>query len=437
MTSPLFLTMKVTVPAGGLGGRDLRLAEPTNVHKQQRSRLRIVAILGGRVMSYIGRHWYDRMTPRDTSEPHRAATNLELLFDLVFVVAIAGAASSLEVAIAEGRYSWGVVHFVMVFFAVWWAWMNFTWFASAYDVDDGPYRLLTLVEMGGALVIASGVSAAFNDQDYTIVVAGYVLMRLAMIVQWLRAAAGDPTRRPTALRYAIGIGVAQAGWVGLLLIPSQWSIPVYFALMAVELTVPIWAEHATATPWHPGHIAERYGLFTIIVLGESIGAAVLSMREAADEGGEDVDLYGIAGFGLIIVFCMWWVYFDRDAATLLRGRTSALGWGYGHLVIFGSAAAVGAGLQVAITAATHHDHIPHQVVGASIAIPVIGFLAGVWTLHIVSLGSRWLNTVYAVTIVAVALTVPLPATLALVAICLAGLVAVSAWAGHRFAEAPR
>ena len=93
------------------------------------------------------------MTPRDMHEPHRAATPLELLFDLVSVIAIAAAAAGLHHAIAEAHVLDGLLKFCAAFFGIWWAWMNYTWFASAYDNDDTPYRLLTLLIMAGSLTI--------------------------------------------------------------------------------------------------------------------------------------------------------------------------------------------------------------------------------------------------------------------------------------------
>ena len=104
------------------------------------------------------------MRRRDPDEQHRASTPLELLFDLTFVVAVAQVAAELAHGIADdhARPS-SLLSYLMVFFAIWWAWMNFTWFASAYDTDDVPYRLLTLVQMAGVLVFAAGIHAAFDD----------------------------------------------------------------------------------------------------------------------------------------------------------------------------------------------------------------------------------------------------------------------------------
>ena len=104
-----------------------------------------------------GGAWYRPMVARPTDEEHRSATVLELFFDLCFVVAVAQAAAGLHHALSARHVADGVVDYLLVFFAIWWAWMNFTWFASAYDTDDVAYRLTTLVQITGALVFAAGV----------------------------------------------------------------------------------------------------------------------------------------------------------------------------------------------------------------------------------------------------------------------------------------
>ena len=138
------------------------------------------------------RPWHIRMSGRDPAEAHRAATPLELLFDLCFVVAVAQAATFLHHDLAEGQFAHGVLSYLVVFFCIWWPWMNFTWFASAYDTDDVQYRLLTFVQIAGVLVVAAGVPRVFEELDFTIMVVGYVIMRIALVAQWLRAAREDP-----------------------------------------------------------------------------------------------------------------------------------------------------------------------------------------------------------------------------------------------------
>ena len=324
------------------------------------------------------------MRARSPHEPHRAATPLELFFDLVFVVAIAQAGEGLHHAIVEGHTAAGVGHYLMVFFGIWWAWMNFTWFASAYDCDDVPYRVAVFVIVTGALIFAGGVKTMFEQGDVNVAtVGGYVIMRLALVTQWLRAGASDPQRRVTTRRFAIGVSLCQLAWIGALLAPASWVIPAFVIFGAAELIVPIWAERAANTTWHPHHIAERYGLFTIIVLGESVLAATLAVQAALASGEQVLALAPVIGGGLLIVYSLWWLYFYLPVHDLLADHDlrRAVVWGYGHFIVFGSAAAVGAGLAVAVDQATQDTAIGSIASAMAVAIPV--------ALYVISLG--WLH----------------------------------------------
>ena len=252
---------------------------------------------------------------RDIHEQHRTATPLELLFDLTFVVAVALAAAQLHHAEGEGHVLAQLPNFLLTFFAIWWAWMNYTWFASAYDNDDLPYRLLTLLQMAGALVFAAGVPSLFQGQTLLAVV-GYAAMRLPLCLQWLRAGAGDPLRRATCLRYAAGVAAMQLLWIAHYLAGIQgWlapalAWPALITLVLLELAVPLWAEsRGPGTPWHAHHIAERYSGFVIIILGESIlgTANALSKLIAASGLSGDLALVGLGG--ALLVFALWWMYF--------------------------------------------------------------------------------------------------------------------------------
>ncbi|MGW3999834.1 low temperature requirement protein A [Amycolatopsis sp. NPDC004772] len=330
------------------------------------------------------RVWYRPMRSRDRGEHHRVATPLELLFDLCFVVAVGQAAAALHHALAEGHAAHGVTSFAMVFFAIWWGWLNFSWFASAFDTDDVPYRLATLLQIAGGLTIAAGVSTAFEG-DFRVIVAGYVLMRLAMVVQWLRAARSEPECRPAALRYAAGIVVVQVLWIARLWVPGTAGAVAFVVLVLAELAVPVWAESRGGTTWHPHHIAERYGLFTLIVLGETILSATNAIKEGTAEPGHIGALVSLAAAGLVLVFSMWWLYFDRPGhARLVRrpGMFTSMSWGYGHYFIFASAAAVGAGLEVAVAYDTGTSHLGGVAAALPTTVPVAVFLLSVWLLHI-------------------------------------------------------
>ncbi|MFF7330877.1 low temperature requirement protein A [Streptomyces sp. NPDC008150] len=322
-----------------------------------------------------------RLAARGRHEAHRVSSPLELLFDLCFVVAISQAGTQLVHFVAEGHAGEGILNYAMIFFAIWWAWMNFTWFASAYDNDDVLYRVVTLAQIAGVLVLAAGVSRAFQDHDFVAVWLGYVIMRVAMSAQWLRAARNSRgAERTTAVRYAVGVLLCQVGWLGLFL--PEGARPWVFLVMApLEMCVPLFAEHGHTTSWHPHHIAERYGLFTIIVLGETVAAATVAVKSGIDEHDALGELLPIAVGGLLIVFAAWWVYFVVPAHDHLRSSRQAFVWGYGHYLIFASAAAVGAGLEVAVEQATGESDLTVLAASAAVTLPTALFFLTVWALH--------------------------------------------------------
>jgi low temperature requirement protein LtrA len=210
-----------------------------------------------------------------------------------------------------------------------------------------------------------------------------------MVALWLRAATSDPERRRCALRYAVGIAVAQIGWVAWLQIPVNIGFPLFAVLAAGELAVPLWAEAAGRTAWHPGHIAERYGLFTIIVLGELLLATTAGVHAALGARATFGELATVVIGGLLTVFSLWWMYFDlptEDIVTEVRSAFSerisgAFVWGYGHYVVFASAAAVGAGLSVAIDRVTGHSVLTRLETGFALTVPVVLYVLVVWAIH--------------------------------------------------------
>jgi low temperature requirement protein LtrA len=326
------------------------------------------------------------MVGRNPGEPHRSATSLELFFDLCFVVAVAQASTSLRGALEAGDYAGGSLRFALVFFTIWWAWMNFTWLASAYDPDDVPYRLTVLVQITGSLVLAAGVGRAFQESDLRVVTLGYVLLRTGLAALWLRAAWSDAGRRRTALRFATGVMVCQVGWIGLLFVPDSARLTGIMVMIVAELSVPVWAQAAGMTPWHPHHIAERYELFTLIVLGESVAAATAAVRGAFDRHHDAGALYALAAGGLLMVFAMWWLYFAWPAHTFLatthQAHRKRFTWAYGHYLIFAAAAAEGAGLAVYAGHITGRTHASPLVAGAAVTIPAAIFLISVWAVHV-------------------------------------------------------
>lgn len=325
---------------------------------------------------------YSPLRPRSPGEPHRASTPLELLFDLCFVVAVAQAAAGLDHALIENHAVSGILRYLLSFFAIWWAWVSFTWFASAYDNDDVFYRLAVLVQIVGSLVLAAGISQFFDDGRNVVIVIGYVVLRLATVAQWLRAAASDPVRRSINRRYAAGVTLVQLLWLLLLLLPQAAFLVALIIAVVAELAVPIWAQRGTAALFHAHHIAERYGLFTVIVLGESVTAATLAFQNALSENDDRGTLIRMAVAGVVILFALWWMYFDHEAVPSISSMRATFLWGYGHFVIFAAAAAVGAGLVVAVAYERElTEGIGSVVAAATVTVPVVIYLGAIGVLH--------------------------------------------------------
>lgn len=294
------------------------------------------------------------MAGRDPHEPHRVATPLELLYDLVFVVAFSVASAQFAHAIAAGHWASGLGAFVFCLFGAVWAWINFSWFASAYDTDDWIYRLLAMVQMCGVALLALGVPDIFRSFEQggvlhnEVLVAGYVVMRLALLAQFLRAAARDRSRRRVISTYVTGWGVAQIGWLLLLFLHVElpWAIWAALPLYVLELGTPWVAERKGGLPWHAHHIAERYSALTIISLGEVVVGTIGSLAVLVERGWNvDTVLLLVAGMGLALG--LWWSYFLTpigDALAARRGKATA--FSLLHIPIYMSIAAVGAGLHV-------------------------------------------------------------------------------------------
>ncbi|MFD1935732.1 MULTISPECIES: low temperature requirement protein A [Nonomuraea] len=366
------------------------------------------------------------MRARARDEPHRVATALELFFDLFFVVAVSFAVSQLAHALSAGHLGEALVGYLTTFFAIWWAWMNFTWFASAYDTDDWVYRVMTLVQMSGVLVLAAGVPRAFEHHDYRVFWFGYLIMRFAMAFQWLRAAASDPAHRGVARRYALGICLAMVYWLVLFVVPEPLAVPAFALGVVVELCVPLWAERGRPTTWHPHHIAERYGLFTIIMMGENVLGATVSVRGALSDEGAKPSLIVLAVGALVIVFSLWWIYFEPETPEILTSNRAAIPWGYGHYVIFASIGAVGAAIEVVVAFVTGESALTRSQAGLAMAVPVAVYLVAVWVLHIRPHGyGRADSAAFLIAAVLVLLAPLAPSAVPLIAVIVAALVVVT------------
>lgn len=324
-------------------------------------------------------HGRQPMLGRDPGESHRVATTLELLFDLIFVVAISLCGSQLAHAVAEGHAGLGVLGFIFGMFGILWAWMNYAWFASAFDTDDWAMRVATLVQMVGVLVLGLGQAPFFaslehGHVDNRTIIGGYVIMRISMVYLWLRVAREAPAYAEKGRAYAKWIVGAQLVWIALAVahLSLAWTIVGGLVAVAVEFLGLYWVQSHVGganTPWHPHHITERYGLLVIIALGEVILGTTTAVDALIEGRGWSVEASLIAVAGIALAVGVWWCYFAIPWGALLSAYPrKGFGFGYGHMPIYALIAAIGSGLHVTAYVIADEAHI--GALGATLAIAV-------------------------------------------------------------------
>lgn len=262
-------------------------------------------------------------------ERQRHATWLELFYDLVFVAAVAQLAKSFG-----DDYSWlGIFRFSVLFIPVWWAWVGHTFYLTRFDTDDVGHRLMTMAEMAAAASLAVHVPAALGATSAGFALS-YATVRFIVVAEYLRAGFYIPLARPLTSRYAAGFGAAASLWALSVLLPFPWRFGLWGVALAIDLLTPLTAGmlHVRFPP-HLMHLPERFGLFTIIVIGEAVVSVVMGVGTGGLTFGS-----GLAGImGLLVAFSLWWGYFEgaKGAAELaLTGRQELWRyqqWLYSHL----------------------------------------------------------------------------------------------------------
>jgi len=281
----------------------------------------------------------------DSSREDPHATWFELFFDLVFVLAIALLARKLE----HDPSAHGFIGFAALAVPIWWSWVIYTAYAERFDTDEPGYRLLALVAMLGIAAVAVSLERVFHGGDAAFVVA-YLVVRAVPLALYLRAGRHVPLGRELAVGYGTGSAVAAALWLGALLLPAPERYGLWALAVLVELLTPFVRRRTVArAPIDAAHLGERFGLFTIIVIGEivvAVGAGLTASDLDTASG-----LLAIATFA--IAACLWWSYFELVGATAaVRSFAIHMLYVFGHLPLVVGLTAVGAGTLLAIEHAT-------------------------------------------------------------------------------------
>lgn len=221
---------------------------------------------------------------------------------------------------------------------------------------------------------------AREQPNNTVLVIGYVVMRVALLAQWTRVALSSRRYRAAAVTYILAITLAQVGWLVSAFAPLTLSqfLVLGLVLFVMELGGPYLAERRERTPWHPHHIAERYGLLTIITLGEGVVGTVVALQALLTTQGWSVDIAVLGVAAMVLNLSIWWIYFSIPVGhALVRDPDKCFAWGYGHIVIFMAIAAFGAGLHVEALGISHHAHVSNVVVAAAFVVPLAVAVLGI------------------------------------------------------------
>jgi len=290
-----------------------------------------------------------RLRQLEEADGDRHASWLELFFDLVFVIAVAELGRLLHEDLSVA----GFATFVALFVPVWWVWLSFAYYADLFDTDDLVFRVALMAGMLGSLVLAASIGQAIGETSIAFAATNAALQALLVALYAYARRGGTADVRRLCTRYVLGFALGGAIWLASLLLPAPGRYVLWAVALAAEIATPLLAYLTLRVPpAHASHLPERLGLFTLIVLGESIIAVAMGTTET----GWALPSTSIAVLGFVAAGCLWWVYFDhvdesvisRAVATNRRAVIRGFAYGYGHLPIFAGLAAAGVGVESAI-----------------------------------------------------------------------------------------
>jgi low temperature requirement protein LtrA len=279
-------------------------------------------------------------TPREGEERH--ATWLELFYDLVVVAAV----SQVAHALSEDHSAMGMLVFAGLFIPVFWVWAGHTVYATRFDTDDLVYRLLTFLQMFAVVGMAVEVHHASEGATRAFSLA-YLGARIILLLLLARAGRHAPAARPFIRTYLRGFGAGAALWALSIVLPAPARYVLWGASLALELAVPwqVWRSMHPSAAVSPSHIPERFGLFTIIVLGESISAVVRGLAGTQWES----RAVAVAALGFGIGVCVWWIYFRHLERAIGRVKLgSGQPYMYSHIPLLVGIVVMGTGIEHAI-----------------------------------------------------------------------------------------
>ncbi|MGN6624557.1 MAG: low temperature requirement protein A [Candidatus Nitrosocosmicus sp.] len=281
-------------------------------------------------------------------EKERHAGWLELFYDLVFAAAIAQLGQNLSHAVTI----FGFLNYVTLFVIVVWAWTGATFYATRFDVDDLVHRILVLLQMGGAVALAVNIHDSMDKTSIGFALS-YITIRIFLIMDYLRTGFKIVETSSLTRKYVIGFSFTVILWLISLFVPSSFRYIVWISALIIDIviTVVITKKHFDLSP-NKFHLSERFGLFVIIVLGETVFGLVTTL---AIKDLSTITVFGM-GSGITIAFGLWWIYFDTVDGSAIRALKEQrrigiyLSWLYLHFPLLIGIASLGDGISHLIKA---------------------------------------------------------------------------------------
>lgn len=283
-----------------------------------------------------------RLRTVNEADGERRATWLELFFDLVFVVAITELAQTLVGDQSVG----GFLRFAALFVPVYVAWQGFSFYADRFDTDDLLFRLAIFAAMLAIAAMAVQIGDVARGAHSAGFALAYIVLRSLLLALYARAWRAVPEARPLVRLYGLGYACGVALWVVSLAFPTPWRYVVWVIAQTVELSLPpLSTQLHRRVPTSGSHVPERWALFTLIVIGESVAAVALTTAGA--QWRLDSAIAAMLGFAAVVA--IWWLYFDRQASVVLRGGApSVVIYSYAHLPLLMALGAISAGVRLLI-----------------------------------------------------------------------------------------
>jgi low temperature requirement protein LtrA len=280
-----------------------------------------------------------------SGEEERHATWLELFYDLLFAAVVAQLTFELSLDISP----FGVLSFILLCIPVWWAWVGQSFYATRFDTDDLGHRVFIIAQMFAVAAMAVNVHAGLSSGSAGFALS-YAAVRFLLVGEYYGAHVSVPLARPLTRKFGIGFGMAATIWLISALVPPPYRFILWGLGLTVDFATPLTAGklHSQLAP-HASHLPERFALFTLIVLGESITGVVSGLTK------QHWGLWSVLGamLGLSTAFSLWWVYFDNiDGAAIRAARTQGRiwlyqAWLYAHIPLVTGLAASAVGVQYA------------------------------------------------------------------------------------------